>query len=67
MEEKKIVIDINSSGEMKAETFGMYGIECVNELNKLLKDLALIKESTKKPEYYKEGRIIDNKINAKNS
>lgn len=32
MVDKKIVIDINENGEINAETFGMQGIECLNEL-----------------------------------
>ena len=44
MANKKIVIDINDKGEIEAETFGMQGTECLNELDKLLKDLALESE-----------------------
>lgn len=67
MVDKKIVIDINKNGEINAETFGMQGIECLNELDKLLKDLALEVTTTKKPEFFKEGTIVDNviKVNKK--
>jgi len=55
MKEKKIVIDISQNGEIKAEAFGMVGPSCVEEINKLLKDLALETSSYKKPEYYQQG------------
>lgn len=67
MAEKKIVIDIDDKGEIKAETFGMQGTECLNELDKLLKDLALETQTTKKPDFFKEGTSVDNKIKVKNS
>lgn len=64
--EKKIVIDINDKGEINAETFGMQGTECLSELDKLLKDLALESSTTKKEEFYKEGTVVDNTIKVKN-
>ena len=65
MAEKKIIIDINGKGELKAETFGMQGTECLEALDKLLKDLALTAETTKKPGFFKEGATIDNAVQAK--
>lgn len=62
MADKKIVIDIDNQGNINAETFGMQGIECLNELDKLLKDLALETTTTKKPEFFKEGTTVDNNI-----
>ena len=41
MKEKKIVIDIDDKGKINAETFGIHGVECLQELDKLLKDIAL--------------------------
>ncbi len=41
MEEKKIVVDIKENGEINAETFGFKGAGCMEELDKLLKGLAL--------------------------
>jgi len=67
MAEKKIVIDIDDKGKIKAETFGMEGLDCLNELDKLLKDLALETETTKKPEFFKEGTTVDNTVKVKNS
>lgn len=67
MADKKIVIDIDDKGSIKAETFEMEGIECLSELDKLLKDLALETTTTKKEEFFKEGMTVDNTIKAKNS
>lgn len=66
MAEKKIVINVNDSGEIDAETFGMEGVECLDALDKLLKDLALETETTKKEEFFKNSKKIDNTIKAKN-
>ena len=67
MSEKKIVIDISDKGEIKAETFGMQGTDCLNELDKLLKDLALESNIVKKDEFFKEGTTIQNHTKVKNS
>ena len=65
MSEKKIVIEIGEEGEIHAETFGMEGTECVEELDKLMKDLARSGDSRKKPEYFqsktKPGNTVTNK------
>ena len=65
MAEKRIVIDIKDNGEINAETFEMIGTECIDELDKLLKDLALETETKKKEEYFKTGIKTDNKISIK--
>ena len=66
MEEKKIVINIDDSGVIDAETFGIEGVECLEALDKLLKDLALETETTMKEEFFKNSKKIDNTIKAKN-
>ena len=66
MEEKKIVIDISEDGSIHAETFGMIGVECVSELDKLMKDLARSGTHKHKPEYYKEGIQADTTVRVKN-
>ena len=53
MREKKIVIDIDNQGSIDAETFGMHGTECLDELDKILRDLALETSTVKKDDYYK--------------
>ena len=65
MAEKKIVVDIDETGEIKAETFGMQGTECLEDLDKLLKDLALQTEVVKKAEFYKERTTADATVTAK--
>lgn len=62
MPEKKIVINISDKGEIDAETFDMEGTECLEELDKILKDLALESETTKKPEFFKNSTRTDNTI-----
>ena len=65
MPEKKIVVNISDTGEIDAETFNMEGTECLEELDKLLKDLALESETTKKPELFKKSTKVDNTIKVK--
>ena len=65
MADKKIVVDIDDKGAIKAETFGMQGTECLEELDRLLKDLALQTETAKKQEFFKEGTTGDATIKAK--
>lgn len=67
MAEKKIVVDIKETGEIKAETFGFQGVNCMVELDKLLKGLALETVTEKKPEFFKEGITSDSfiKVNQK--
>lgn len=62
MEEKKIVVDISEEGTIHAETFGIQGVECVTELDRLMKDIARSARRTKKPEYFKEGISTDNTV-----
>ena len=66
MSEQKIVIDISENGEIKAETFGITGVGCIAELDKLMKDLALSGIVSKKPEYFQEGIKSDTTIKVKN-
>ncbi|HOI47004.1 MAG TPA: DUF2997 domain-containing protein [Bacilli bacterium] len=53
MKKPYITINIDSDGKIDAETFEMEGIECLDELNRLMKDIASINDEMKKPEYYK--------------
>lgn len=54
MKEKKIVINIGEDGSLDAETFGMYGGECIDTIDKLLKDIALSGNCIKKKEFYEQ-------------
>lgn len=65
MAEKKIVVDIKENGEISAETFGFQGTSCMAELDKLLKGLAMETVTERKPEFFDETRVMDNKITAK--
>ena len=62
MPDKRIVIDVKEDGQIEAETFDMQGTECLEELDKLLKDLALETSVTKKEEYFKSGVSSTNTI-----
>ena len=67
MADKKIVIDIDDKGLIDAETFGIEGTECLEELDKLLKDLALEITTTKKEEFFKGKTTSENLIKVKKS
>lgn len=54
MSEKKIVINVDDMGNVDAETFGMFGTECIDELDKLMKDIALSGTHKKKAEFYQQ-------------
>lgn len=62
MTEKKIVVKIDSKGNLNAETFGMYGTECLDELDKLLKNIARNGKITKKKDYYEQKITLDDKV-----
>jgi hypothetical protein len=62
MKEKRIVIEIDSKGNVHAETFHMEGIDCVDEIHKLMKDLATLKSNQNKPEYYKNKLSNNEKV-----
>ena len=51
MEEKKIVIKIGQDGSVNAETFGIKGVNCLDELDKLLKGLSLCNSIEKKQDF----------------
>ena len=52
MEEKKITIKIGQDGSIDAETFGIKGVGCIDELDKLLKGLSLSNNIEKKQDFY---------------
>lgn len=63
---KKIVIDIDADGSVKAETFGMIGAECLDEVQKLMKDLAEDVEIVeKKPDFFKSKIVSTDKVTNK--
>lgn len=66
MAEKKIVINIDEQGGIEAETFGMTGASCIDELDKLMKDIALQGTTTKKDEFFEQGTHSSTAIINKN-
>jgi len=62
---KKVVVDINTDGFVKAETFNYQGSGCLQELEKLLACLEGQTETDKKDDYYREKGLIDNNIHVK--
>lgn len=66
MEEKKIVIQIGDDGSLQAETFGMYGTECIDEIDKLMKDIALSGSHHKKKEFYEQKAVTSQTVKNKN-
>ena len=67
MEEKKIVIKIGQDGLVNAETFGIKGVNCLDELDKLLKGLSLCNSIEKKQDFYEQKTNITNKVSNKNA
>ena len=66
MEEKKITIKIGQDGSIDAKTFGIKGVGCIDELDKLLKDLSLSNNIEKKQDFYEQKTNITNKVSNKN-
>lgn len=66
MGEKKILISIDENGNCDAKTFGIYGSECISELDKLLKELSLQTKTNKKDDFYKETKLINNGVRINN-
>jgi len=66
MQEYNVVIEIDEDGNIKAETKGMKGEVCVNELDEILKDLDGKHSFKNKPEFYQKTVKENNKVNLKN-
>lgn len=66
MEEKKITIKIGQDGSIDAETFGIKGVGCIDELDMLLKGLSLSNNIEKKQDFYEQKTNITNKVSNKN-
>lgn len=65
MKEYKIEIEIDEDGNIRAETKGMEGEICIEELDQILDGLTGERKEKKKPEFYKKVSQ-SNKINIKN-
>jgi len=57
MTEGKIEIKIDEKGEIEAETRGILGPKCLEEVNKLLEDLAAVTSVNKTDEYYMKSEV----------
>jgi hypothetical protein len=57
MSEEKIVVKINDQGEIEVETFGIKGPLCVEEINKIIQNIALTVATTKKDEYFMDPEV----------
>jgi Protein of unknown function (DUF2997) len=56
MQEHKIKIVIDENGKVSAETLGIEGEDCLDELNELLAELMQLEQVKKKPEYHKKSQ-----------
>ncbi|RME67681.1 MAG: DUF2997 domain-containing protein [Nitrospirae bacterium] len=50
----RITVSIDHEGNLKAKVEGIKGRTCVDEIEKLLSEIALIEEMTRTDEYYME-------------
>ncbi len=55
MQEYNITIEIDEDGNIKAETKGMKGEVCIDELEEILKGLEGEQTFKNKPEFYQKG------------
>ena len=60
MQEYNVTIEIDEDGNIKAETKGMQGDVCVNELDEILKGLDGDQVFKNKPEFDKKNRLQKN-------
>lgn len=54
MPEQRIVVTIDDSGKINAETEGIKGEVCIDELQKLLGEVADLESVSKTDEYYQQ-------------
>ena len=67
MAEHTITITIDENGEIKAETFGIKGEMCLDELKELLDTEVNLLSVKKTDEYFQKEKIqVKNKIQNKN-
>ena len=58
MTEGKITVRINEKGEIVAETHNILGPSCLEEVTKLLEEIATITEVRKTDEYYMKANVL---------
>ena len=62
---EKIIIQLDDKGGITAETFGMKGAECIEALDKLMKDIALAVSTEKKDEFFEQEITTSAKVTNK--
>jgi len=65
MQEYNVTIEIDENGNIKAETKGMQGEVCVDELDELLKGLDGEQSIKNKPEFYKKNKQVIQPLKSK--
>lgn len=65
MKEYNVIVEIDEDGNIKAETKGMNGKVCINELDEILEGLVGDRNFKNKPEFYKKDSVVHKKINTK--
>lgn len=63
--EEQIVIDFDENGEIIVNTKGIKGKACIDDVKRLLEDIATITHEHKTDEYYMGGhtkRVVENEI-----
>jgi hypothetical protein len=63
MKEYNVAIEIDVDGNIKAETKGIKGEVCIDELDEILKGLDGEQEFKNKPEFYQKGEVKQKRIN----
>ena len=55
--EKKIIINLDDSGKISAETEGIHGETCLDELQQLMEELDEIHQIEKTDDYFKQPNV----------
>ena len=57
MTEEEITVTIDEKGEMSVKTRGILGPACIDEVSRLLEELAIITEVNKTDEYHMKAQV----------
>ncbi len=61
-QEEKIIVEIDNEGELKVEVKGILGPSCVDEISRLLEEIAEIQDISKTDEYYIESKVLEREL-----
>jgi len=67
MKEFNVIVDIDEDGNIKAETKGMKGEVCVNELDEILQGLDGERDFKNKPDFYQKDKSVVKTLKLKKS